>query len=130
DDTIESMKQKIREKEGIPISQQCLNFAQRHLGNGHTLQDYNIQNEATLHIVRRLCNGMQIFVKTLTNKIIELEVHEDDTIESVKQQIQDKEGIPTDQQRLVFVGEKLDDELTLQECNIRKEATLHLLPRL
>jgi large subunit ribosomal protein L40e len=73
---------------------------------------------------------MQIFVKTLTGKTITLDVEPSDEIAVVKEKIQYKEGIPPEQQKLIFAGALLKDSQTLAQYNIQKEATIHMILRL
>ena len=129
-DTVEDVKDKIHEKEGIPLNQQRLYYASRKLEDGYILDDYDIEKEATLHLVLKPDPKMRIFVKTLTGKTITLDVNPNDLVETVKAKIQKKVGMYSRRHILIYAGKQLQDGLTLLDYNIKNESILFLLMRL
>ena len=125
-DTIAHVKTRIHAKHGILPSHSCLSYAGMLLDDGRTLADYNIPKNSTIHLGSRLRSAVNIFVKTQNGKSIILELHPFYTIRDVKIKIEENEGIPRDQQRLIFSGKLLQDDRTLCDYNIKTDYTLQI----
>ena len=121
-DSIESVKAKIKDNQGIFLDQQILTYAGQRLEDRMTLADYKIQNESIIQLIFL----SQIFVKTISGTIIALYVNLFDPIMILKREIQVKEGISSDRQRLLLAGEILEDRMALNDCAIKNESTIHL----
>ena len=125
-DTVADVKERIFEQEGIPVDRQRIIFVGQMLNDNHRLLDYRIEHESAVHLVFRLGNNFQIFVRTTNGRTMVFECQPTNTIERLKQRLRDREGLHPDIQELVFEGEALPDQNTLQECGLRHNSIVDL----
>ena len=126
EDTIENVKKKILEKEGIPVECQCIFYNDNELKDYQTLKDHNIRRGSTLLWTQKRPDDMPVFVKMLTGETITLNVTPKTSIKKVKVEIQRRRGVPPRKQRLEFDVHELKEDRMLWEYNIQKESTLYL----
>uniref|UniRef100_A0A452XCB7 Ubiquitin-like domain-containing protein n=1 Tax=Aegilops tauschii subsp. strangulata TaxID=200361 RepID=A0A452XCB7_AEGTS len=123
--TIYDVKEKIQDKEGIPAVQQRLMFGSELLVDSCCLEDYNIVEESTLTL-DLVPQGMHIFIRARSGKIMTIGVDGEDSLYSVKAKFFDETGIPPGRQRLFFAGKQLEDGRTLADYDVQNESTLHV----
>ncbi|KAJ3704750.1 hypothetical protein LUZ61_008455 [Rhynchospora tenuis] len=125
--TIDNIKTLIQEKKDVPTYYQKLLYERKVLEGGRSLADYNIQKESTLYMLLTIRGGTMIKVKTLTGKEIEINIEPTDTVDRIKERVEEKEGIPPVQQRLIYGGKQMADDKTAKEYNIEGGSVLHLV---
>ena len=126
-DKVERIKERVEEKEGIPPPQQRLIFSGKQMNDERTAADYKVQGGSVLHLVLALRGGMLIKVKTLTGKEIEVDIEPTDKVTRIKERVEEKEGIPPPQQRLIFSGKQMNDEKTATDYKVQGGSVLHLV---
>ena len=129
-DNILNIKKKIEKYIYIKPEYQNLFFEEKELEDNKNISDYDIKNESIINLRMINVKGYQIFVKTLTGKTLHIDVFPIYSIGIIKRLIFDKEDIKKDSQRLIFEGRQLEDNRTLEDYNIQRDSTLHLILRL
>jgi ubiquitin C len=130
-DSLNNLRAKIKEIEGIHPAEQRFLAAGRILEEGHDLKYYNIQEGSTVNLVKRsLGEPIRIDLMTLTGRCFAMIVYPRDTIRSLKEKLEEKEGTPVQYQVLVNSGRALDDSRTIGEYISHEFATIHLVVRM
>lgn len=124
---IHMIKSQIFKKQGIPISKQRLIYNTKELENDNSLSFYNIQPESNLLLNLKLGGGVLVIVKTLDGTSVEIDIDEEDTIETLKYKIYQTQGISVENQRLIYDRKKLDDHKTLSDYKMKEYSFIHLV---
>jgi ubiquitin C len=148
-ETIKALKSKLQDQQDIPIALQHLIYDGKEIENDRTLAYYNIQSQARLYLVLRLSptghvrkegyppqksqnegDIIKIIIRTLTGKTFWFNMNRNETIGALMSKIEDQEGIPIVQQRLIYKAEQLENYRTLAFYDIQHQTTVHLVMRL
>ena len=125
--SIIDIKKEIKQSQEIDIDIQQLIFNEKILEDAKTIDDYDIRDESIIKLKFSLKNDIQLFVKTFQSKVLVLDVNKTDTIGDIKDKIQDKNGIPKYNQRIIISGKELEDKKTLNDYGLDNNSTIHLV---
>jgi len=126
-ETIEKLKSQIEKKEGIPISKQRLIYNTKELENENSMAYYNIQPESNILLNLKLGGGVLVVINSLEGQSVEIDIDEDDTIESLKLKIYEKQGTAVEMQRLIYEKRKLDDNKTIADYQMKENSQVRLV---
>lgn len=131
-DTVFEIKRKIQDSQNIPIRRQNLVYLGQDLDDKLTLNDYEVQAaSSTLQLIITAEEYLKLFVRTLTGKTIAVDnVRDVDTVRDLKLKLHPLINVPVEQMALVFNAERLDNNVTISDCQIKNENTLHLIVHL
>ncbi len=137
-DTVETLKKEIEKQEGTPVNHIQLRFAGQILENDRTLKNYGIKNDSVIEFTRLFvpnlnppavspAQNIEVFISTLTGRNFSFQLSDASTIEALKKEIEEKEGIPLNQQKLMLDRQKLENDRTLKSYDINKDSKIRLI---
>eukprot|EP00117_Sycon_ciliatum_P003333 scpid94478/ scgid8171/ Polyubiquitin-C; Ubiquitin-related; Ubiquitin len=127
-DTLAAVKSQIEQEKRISYDQQRLSYGGRQLYvDSRTMHEYNVTERCTLELTLRLKGGMQVFIIQVTGKSWTFEVELNDRVSSLKARINAREGLPVEQQHLIYGAKPLLDDRTLAEYGIVDNSNIHMV---